>query len=245
MNGRRLVAALLAAVLLAWTGGVAAESGSATPSGPILARAYPVRFHPLADAAEVVSSVLSRDGSLTLKPKLKMLVVQDHASVLERVASLLQSFDLPPRNVEVTLALFLGTDRRDEEAGRQAPPPGPPSREVRGVTETLADVTKWNAYESLGSRSVVGTEGAVVTADLSDDYRVVFEVESVTEKPDTIKFRSVRLERIRRGPDGSVQVQNLLTTANTLEAGKMWIVGAAQSPESKKALFLSLQAKPR
>jgi hypothetical protein len=156
--------AVLAALLLFCGGVVWAQSAEES----VTARAFPVRFRPLADAADVVAPLLSADGTVTLRPRLRMLVVQDREEVLDRVEALLLSFDLPPRNVEVTLSLFLGTDRLT--AGRQRGGPGPEfSKEVRGVIETLGDVTKWIAYEPLGSRSVTGTEGATVTAELSHD----------------------------------------------------------------------------
>jgi hypothetical protein len=144
----------------------------------------------------------------------------------------------------VTLGLFVGTDRREEEAGRQSRAVGL-SREVRGVTETLGDVTKWNAYEPLGSRSVIGAEGAAVTVNLSDEYRVSFEVESVTEPQGVIKFRQVSLKRVIRGADGSQRVEDLVTTSIVIPSGRLLVVGAAKSPDSRKALFLTLQARPR
>ena len=245
---RALALALLAAAVLVAAGAAVAPSRAAEAAGarvePVLARAFEVRFRSLNDAADLVASVLSVDGSVTLQPRLRTIVVQDRAPVLDRVASLLQSFDLPPRNVEVTLSLFLGTDRREEEAGRQSRPSGL-SREVRGVTETLGDVTKWNAYESLGSRSVIGAEGAPVTANLSEDYRVSFEVEAVKEPQGVVKFRSVSLKRVTRGADGVERVQDLVTTSIVIPSGRLLVVGAAQSPDSRKALFLTLQAKPR
>jgi hypothetical protein len=240
-----LAALFLAASFLAAS---LAPVGAAEQGGPqaeaVLARAYEIRFRPLKDAADLVGSVLSPEGSVTLQPRLRTLVVQDRKSVLDRIASLLGSFDLPPRNVEVTLSLFLGTDRREEEAGRQSRAEGL-TREVRGVTETLGDVTKWNAYEPLGSRSVIGAEGATVTANLSEDYRVTFEVESVTEPQGVVRFRSVSLKRVGRRPDGSEKVEDLVTTAIVIPSGRLLVVGAAKSPDSRKALFLTLQARPR
>ena len=125
---------------------------------PVSARAYEVKFKSLADAAELVSPLLSPEGTLTLQPRLKAITVQDHVSVLGRVAALLGSFDVAPRNVEIALSLFLGTDKRAQEAGRSVPPSAM-TRDVRGIAETLGDFTKWNAYEPLGGRTVTGAEG--------------------------------------------------------------------------------------
>ena len=124
------------------------------------------------------------------------LVVQDSEAVLDRVATLLEGFDLPPRNVEITLSLFLGSDQREESGGTEAAR-GVFSKEVRGVIETLGDFTKWTAYEPLGSRAVTGVEGGRVETQLSDEYRVIFTVNSVHESQGTVKFDSFALERVR------------------------------------------------
>jgi len=202
----------------------------------LLPRAYAVRYKSLADAAEVVSTVLSPQGSVTLQPRLKTLVVQDHPVVLDRVGALLASFDLPPRNVEVTLSLFLGTDRREV-------PPDVPSRDVRGIAETLADFTKWNAYAPLGKGSVTGAEGERVTVNLSDEYRVSYEIETVQDA--NVKLRGFALYRVSRGTDGKESLQTVYTASVVLPVGRSLMLGAAQNPESKRALFLALSARPR
>lgn len=228
--------ALAALVLLFGVAGVAAADD------PLTARAFEVRYKSLPDAADVVTPLLSRDGTITLQPRLKTLVVQDHAATLDRIAALLTSFDSPPRTVDVTLTLFLGTDRREQEAGRNVPPSSF-TRDVRGVAETLSDFTKWNAYEPLGARSVTGMEGGHVTVGLSDEYRVAYDIETVGEQ--SVKLTHFVLQRVTRGADGKDKVQDVYSTAVVLPAGRMLMLGAAQNPESKRALFLALQAKPR
>jgi len=228
------------ALLLAWCAASWAQVGGEE----LTARAFQVRYRPLADAADVVAPLLSADGTVTLRPRLRVLVVQDRRSVLDRVEALLKSFDLPPRNVEVTLSLFLGTDRLT--AGRQRGGPGHQfSKEVRGVIETLGDVTKWIAYDPLGSRSVTGTEGGAVTADLSMDYRVVLEVESVREDGDVVKFDRVSLQRLGRDEEGAETVEDLYSAGMVLTAGRVHVIGAAREPGSDRALFLILEVRPR
>jgi hypothetical protein len=212
---------------------------------PLPARAFEIHHRPLADAADLVGPLLSEEGTLTLRPRLRTLVVEDRPGVLERVASLLDSWDLPPRNAEVTLSLFLGTDRREDEASAGGPA-SDLSREVRGVLETLADFTKWTSYEPLGSRSVTGAEGAEVVARLSEEYRVVFVVESVHEGQGLIKFRWFTLQRVRHDDGtGAERVEDLYRTGMSLSAGRLHVVGAAADPNSQRALFLTLQARPR
>ena len=210
---------------------------------PLTARAYQVRYRPLADAADVVAAVLSPEGTVTLRPRLNMLVVQDHPAILDQVEALLESFDLPPKNVEVTLSLFLGTERQPKEGGRSAGEGF--SKEVRGVIDALGDVTKWVAYEPLGSRSVTGIEGDSVTAELSPEYRVTFKVQSVHENAGVVKFERVSLQRLETEEDGTERIQDVYTAGMVLNAGRMHVVGAARQPGSDRALFLIVQVDAR
>ncbi len=237
---RPLLAILLAFGL--WTGVSAGAADQPGAADPVSARAYEVKFKSLADAAELIGPLLSPQGSVTLQPRLKTLMIQDHVSVLDRVASLLSSFDLAPRNVEIAMSLFLGTDRREQEAGRIIPPSSM-TKDVRGIAETLGDFTKWNAYEPLGGRAVTGVEGGRVTVNLSDEYRVTYDIDTVRDQ--SVKLTNFVLQRITRGADGKERVQDVYSAAVVLPVGRMLMLGAAQNPESKRALFLTLQARPR
>jgi hypothetical protein len=237
--------AAVAIVLLAALAAPAARSAdaaSAVAPDPVSARAFEVKFKSLADAADLISPVLSPQGKVTLQPRLKTLTVEDRVSVLDRVGALLASFDLAPRNVEVTLSLFLGTDRRELEAGRSVPAEGL-SRDVRGIAETLGDFTKWNAYESLGKGSVTGAEGGRVTVNLSDEYRVSYDIETVRDQD--VRLSNFVLHRVVRGADGTERLQDVYTATVVLPVGRTLMLGAAQNPASKRALFLALQARPR
>jgi hypothetical protein len=211
---------------------------------PIRARAFQVQYQPLVDAADVIDPLLSEDGTVTLRRRLSTLVVEDRGSVLERVEDLLESWDIPPSNVQITFSLFLGVDRRQEDPRAPKADHGL-STEVRGVLDKLSNFTKWTSYEQLGSRSVTGTEGATVVADLSDEYRVVFVVESVHKTHGAVKFERLQLQRVSHGEDGVPSVEDLFTAGMVLPPGKLRLVGAASDPNSKRALFLALQARAR
>jgi hypothetical protein len=221
--------------LLAVLGAPALAAGD--EDDPIQARSYPVRFRPLADTAELVSSILSEDGEITLQMRLKRLVVKDHVSVLDQIPSLLESFDLPPRSVEVSISLALGTQA---EAGRTQS--GELHTRDRGIWE-VAPITGFTAFDPLGKRAIVGVEGSTVTTELSEDYRVVFEVDWVDDE--RVKFKRFTLLRITRTQEGEEQVKNIYSAEITVKAGQPLLVGAAQAPNSKKALFLNLEANPR
>ncbi len=244
---RSLAALPLAALLLATlqVAGLPAPIRAQEPA--VSARAFKIHHRPLADAADLVGEVLSEQGSVTLKPRLGTLVVEDRPAVLKKVADLLASFDLPPRRVDVTLSLFLGS-REKQPDGETAPrhPGDAFSREVNGIMESLSDFTKWTAYRPLGSRSVSGLEGEPVLADLAPEYRVAFRVGAVEDTRRTVKFDRFTLQRVTRPADsGEPRVDDLYTAAMVVDSGKLTLVVAASAPDSPQALFLALQADPR
>jgi hypothetical protein len=208
------------------------------------ARSYQIRFKKLPDAVDLIADLLSEDGSVSMQPRLKRVVVQDRPEVLDRVGAVLADFDQPPVNVDVTVSLFLGSDSREEQAGRHAKT-GSISREVRGITETLGDFTKWTAYDPIGSRSVTCSEGSQVQVNLSEDYRVVFSVDAVQERLGKVKFGDFTLQKIIRTAEGTERYENQYTQGIVLPMGRLLVVGAARDPGSLKALFLSIQVRAR
>jgi hypothetical protein len=240
--GRAARIALMVSILAGSLTGVALAQTDV--EDPIEARTFRVYYKALADAADVVGPLLSDDGSLTMRKRLNTLVVQDRLSVLDRVGLLLEGFDLPPRNVEVTLTLFLGMVRQDDEDGA-ASSSNVMTREIRGIVETLKDFTKFHDYEPLGSRSINGLEGASVTADLTDDYRVVFTVDAVDERRGVVKFERVVLQRLERDAEGHETAEELYSMAMVMEMDRLRVVGAASGPDSKRALFLTVQVSER
>ena len=242
----RSLAAWLVVVALAVPPALAQTNQGGAPDA-LSARAFEVHYRNLTDAAELIGAALSERGTVTLRPRLRTIVVEDTPAVLDRVAALLESFDLPPRQVEVTMSLFLG--QRDDEAAEKggAPHPGALSREIRGISEVLPQFTKWTSYELLGSRSVTGIEGDPVVAEVSGDYRVKFTVESVNERQGVVrvKFDRFSLQREVLLGDGGRDIEDLYTAAMVVEARKLTLVVAASAPDSKRALFLALQVDPR
>ena len=237
-------ALLLGASIFAGAASVAAaDPGEGQAADPVTARAFEVRYRSLSDAAELVGELLSADGELILKPAQRTLVVEDRLTVLDKVAAVLTSYDLPPRRIEVTVNLFLG--RREEEAGAASGPGAASfSREVRGVIETLGDFTRWTSYEPLGSRSVVGVEGDELVASISAEYLVAFTVESVHDSG-VIKFKRFSLQRVERDADGSETREDLYTAGMVVDAGDLTLLVAASGPDADRALFLALKAEAR
>ncbi|MCH7780990.1 MAG: hypothetical protein IH848_09095 [Acidobacteria bacterium] len=211
---------------------------------PVRARTFRVEFKPLTDAAELIGPLLTDEGSVMMRPRQGILIVEDRTSVLLRVGQVLESFDLPPRSVKITFVLFMGRDIR-ENASRPASTASVFSEQVNAVIEALGDVTKWTSYEPLGSRSVQGQEGSRTVADLSSDYRVLFEIDTVTRRAgkEVVKFDRIVLQRVGRDKDGNETLEDLYATAGTLKTGMLHVAGAASGPGADRAIFLTMQVE--
>ena len=61
----------------------------------------------------------------------------------------------------------------------------------------------------------------------------------------SVKLANFVLQRVTRSGDGKEKIQDVYSTAVVLPVGRMLMLGAAQNPESKRALFLALSARPR
>ena len=241
-----LTAALRSAALLLLMVALAlpAVANTPKPEDPFLARAFEVHYRSLTDAADLAGELLSPEGSLTIKPRLKTIVIEDYLSILRKVEALLESFDLPPKTVEVAMSLFMGR-RSDEAQEISTSGRGQLSTEVRNVIEALRDFTQWTSYEPLGSRSVSGVEGDPVIANITGEYRVAFTVEAVHENQKVVKFERFSLQRLVPTEDGGQKIETLYTAGMVVDVGKLTTVVAASSPDSKQALFLALQVELR
>jgi len=239
MRRRAGIVICAAALGLVWTGSAVVAQ---EPIDPLRAKAFRVEFKPLSEAAELIGPLLTDQGSVLMRPGQKSLIVEDKESVLVRVGQVLESFDLPPRSVKVTFVLFLGRDIR-ENASRPASTASVFSEDVNAVIEALGDVTKWTSYEPLGSRSVRGQEGGRTVADLSSDYRVTFEIDTVTRRAgkETVKFDRIVLQRVGHDEEGKETLEALYATAGTLKTGMLHVAGAASGPGADRAIFLTMQ----
>jgi hypothetical protein len=225
---------------------VASTGDAEEAAGPITARSYEVRYRSLAEAVDLVGAILSPDGTVSIRPGLRRLVVRDREQILDQVGDLLESFDLPPRNVEISVVLVMGSDSRDAEAGRHTPDKSI-TREHLGVLETLREFWKWTELDPIGSRSVTAMEGSTVSADLAEGYRISFEVEGVVTRGgrEIVTLDDFVLQRVARNDDGGEETRNLHTVRITVPAGQQSMVAVARSPNAERMLLLMVKAEPR
>lgn len=243
-----IVAALLVGSLVAPARGQSASTATKPPKpapstsaaaagaesrGPIAARVFTVKFRDPGDVALLVGQQLSDRGSVTTVPKLRTVTVQDQRDTLDRIAELIASYDVPPRSVQFTVTLIL--------ASRAEEPSGSISREVRGITEALPDISRWTDYKTLDSVTISGSEGSRTSREVAGEYRIEFALESVSEARGIIRLNPFSLMKAEKAADGAATYRPVYTTTVNLKNDKLLTIGATRSETSPRALFLAIR----
>lgn len=207
-------------------------------------RAYVLEHRPVSEAAEAIGDWLGEEGSVSLRPRKKSLVVTDSAATHERIAAFLETFDVPPRPVEISVSLMLASDRSRDEAGRRTPLSAV-TAEVRGVMESVGDFTRWVDYEPLGTHTASALEGTSTSVRLDETYGVEYRVDGIDRGPegDRIRLAPFRLIRYRTHADGTERTETVFETAMRLPEGRLQVLGAASGADADRALFLTVRAE--
>src|SRR5512143_3670539 len=165
----RLRAPLAAALLLLV---LSAELALAAPT--VVIRVFTLRHRRAEEVALLVRPLLTDEGSVILQPKLNTLTVRDTAAAVEKAAQAIASYDLPPRNVEISVTLLKATSE-PRRPGPGAPPDRRPvSEAITGVGEQLKRRFNFTDYQRLDSVVVQGTEGDNVAYAIGGQYRLAF-----------------------------------------------------------------------
>lgn len=228
----RLLAVLLVALALA-------PAAAALQRPALVERVFTLRHRKAEEAALLVRPLLSEGASVTLQARLNTLVVRDAAAVVERCAQAIQSFDLPPRAVAISVTLL--------KAGSTlgAPSGGPAvSEEIRGVGERLKKLFNFTAYTPLDALVLQGTEGDAVAYTIAAEYRLAFLLEPSADAA-VVRLKDLTLERIRRDEKGRETRREILHTSINVPMGQTNVLGIGKDETASGALFLVFTAAPR
>ncbi|MDH3285969.1 MAG: hypothetical protein OEQ13_14645, partial [Acidobacteriota bacterium] len=199
-------------------------------------RVVTVRFKPVSDAARLVDQLLGPCGAYRVPKALKLITIEDQPERLARIAEAIGSWDLPPRSVELTVSLIMA--RRDD-GGADKGLVG----EIRGVTETLSEVTSYTTFERVGTASVRAMEGGEASLELGGRYKVAFRVGGVDPERGIVQLQPFSLSRLPRPGEAASGLgtvpHRLLSMELDLPEGQMHLVGAPGRARDK-ALFLAL-----
>jgi len=230
----QLTAVLLAMVLLAQAGaGVAAEAPPATEDS-LSTRSFVIRHKDPDDVVSLIRPALSEDAAVLIQSKISTLTVTDHPARLDRVEVLLAGFDLPPRDVRMSINLLRGTRGAPGSRARVSSGSLPPS---------LRQLTQWLNYELLGGMTLQASEGENSSLLLGEEYRVRFGVATVDDRNGRVRLKNFVLERRVMDPREGETYVTLFDTVVNLKSGTPYVFGATRGQHASVALFLSISAE--
>jgi len=180
-------------------------------------------------AAEIIKTLLSAEGSMSIQPSSNALVVTDRAENLKSVAKALTQFDAPPQAFRLVVRL-LGASRVEG-----APPKTPD--DLKDLAPKLA-MFRYNAFVSLGNGDVAGREGDPGILTLPTGYRADFKFGEYDPASDSVKVSDFRLSKLQNDA-----LTSLLKTTLNLRIGETYLFSVAKGPQSPRALMIVLVAR--
>jgi hypothetical protein len=192
-------------------------------------RTFTFKYKDADKAAAVVKPLLSTEGTISLQPGTKSVVVTDRADNLKAVAKALADFDAPPQTFHLSVRLV--------SAARVAPDAAKVPSDLRDVAPKLAYM-RYNALENDGQAEFEGKEGDPGILDMTTGYRAEFKFGEYDPASDSVKVSELRLSRLQK--DQLAQV--LKPISLNLRLGQTYVVGATRSAESQRALIVVLVA---
>ena len=220
---KRIVVLLMALLFLS----ASAFADAADVGKSLSVRTFTFKHKQAENAAAIIKSLISADGSMSIQPSANSLVVTDAPENLKKITAALAAFDAPPQPFHLTIRLV--------SAGR-APGAGRIPQELRDVESKLA-LLRYNVLDGLGAAEVDGKEGEPGMIDLTA-YRADFKFGEYDPASDSIKISDFKLFKL----DGD-QLAPLMKTTLNLKLGQTVIIGVTKQAASQRALMMVVTAR--
>ncbi len=236
MNMRWSATALLALGLVA-----PAVAGDDPCAGvEIATKVIEIHYRDVGDAAQLADQMIGECGAYKVPRALHAIIVEDEPARLERIARAIGEWDEPPREVQVSVSLLIAT--------RDLPPAAGVADELRDISRTLSEMTRWTRFRSLGTASLRLREGGEGQAEIAERYRVSLKIKRVDQDRRRILVEPFRLDRLPApvtagGSSIEPRPRRLWSGELDLEEGRQHLVGAT-SRGRQRAIFLVFTAWP-
>ena len=218
---------VLVALLVAAASAQAEPPAAADAAKALTVRTFTFKYKDADRAAAVVKPLLSTEGTISIQPGTKSVVITDRADNLKAVAKAIADFDVPPQTFHLSVRLVSAA--RAEES--KVP------NELKDVAPKLA-LMRYNALDSEGQAEFEGKEGDPGILDMSTGYRAEFKFGEYDAASDSIKVNELKLGRLQK--DQLSQV--LKPISLNLRLGQTYVVGATRSAQSQRALIVVIVA---
>ncbi|HUR79527.1 MAG TPA: secretin N-terminal domain-containing protein [Thermoanaerobaculia bacterium] len=207
----------------------AAFADAADMGKSLSVRTFAFKHKQAENAAAVIKSLMSADGTMSIQPKTNSLVVTDDPANLKRIAAALAEFDTAPQAFKLSVRLLLA---KRNPAAKQAHL----GAELAEVEKQLT-LLRYTEIADAGAAEAAGSEGSPSMVDLSQ-YRANFKFGQYDAASDTIEVSDFQLSKL----DGD-QLAPLMKTTLNLKIGQTVVMGVTRDASSQRALMLVLSAK--
>jgi len=211
-----------------------ATAEAPAPAAALTTRSFVIHHKDPDDVVALIRPALSADSSILIQSRLRTLTVTDRTSYLDAVEAIIRGFDLPPRDVSLTINLLRASRELKGSKARVLPGQLPLS---------LRKVTNWLDYELLGGMTIQSSEAEESSLRLGEEYRVRFQVDLVDDRNERIRLKNFLLERGGREPGGEETYVTLFDTVVNLKSGTPYVFGATRGRDAQHALFLTVTAR--
>jgi len=197
-------------------------------------RTYHITHRLVDEFQPMIQALLGKRGVMTLSPELRLIIVKDDLVNLASVDSLIVHYDVPLRQVKISVQLILGYMAEDSL----------PLPEQLGFLQTLIDEQnyKFNAYEVVDQGVILADDGATTQIGMAaDQYAMSFSLVTTLEPDQATKFRQFRLVEKIRSLRGEAQ-RELVATEFSLKDGLTELLTAARQDNEGRTLLVFISA---
>lgn len=200
-----------------------AEAQEQVQSERLALHAHTLRHRSAAEAEELVRSMLSARGSVSVQEDGNTLVVRDTVSSLARVTEALRRFDQAVRALRLEMMVVRAyRSRVSPITGTSTVPPE--------LVQRLRRFLSYDVYDLVAEAELPTREGETVTYEVGAGYTVRFRVGELSDDG-RVKLHDFRLTR--RGREEPMIHTNLI-----LFLAKTYSLGFSKSADSPTALML-------
>jgi len=208
--------------------GMAANAEPREKNDALSVRTFTFKYKDADKAAAIIKPLMSTDGSMSIQPASNSLAVTDRAENLKAIVKALAEFDTAAQPFRLSIRIVSAA----REANAHVPD------DLKDVAQKVA-IMHFNAFTREGDANVQGKEGDPSLVDMQTGFRAEFKFGEYDPASDSIKISDLHVSKI--GKDN--QLTSLVTTSLNLRIGQTYILGAAKSPNSPRALMIVLVAR--
>jgi hypothetical protein len=216
---------ILMTILLLFSAPAFADAGDVGKT--LTAKTFTFKHKQADKAANVIKSILSAEGSMSIQPAANSLVVTDLPENLKKITAALAAFDAPAKALQLEIGLVSASRGAENKIDPSIP---------ADVSSKLA-VLRYNVLESLGEANASGKEGEPSVVSIQG-YRADFrfgEYDPASDSVQIVDFKLLRSEGDQLAP--------LLKTTLNLKLGQTVVIGATRDAKSQRALMIVVTAQ--